>query len=87
MANIKSAKKRILISKANEQRNKSVKSSLKTAIKKVNEAIASGDKTTATANLVVATSELSSAAGKGIIHKNNSSRKISKMSKAVASMQ
>ncbi|MBR3035777.1 MAG: 30S ribosomal protein S20, partial [Lachnospiraceae bacterium] len=49
MANIKSAKKRVLVAKARTERNKAIKSEVKTYVKKVNEAIASGDKAAAEA--------------------------------------
>ena len=61
MANIKSAKKRILVSKANADRNKAIKSGVKTAIKKVTAAIAAGDKAAASAALTEATSVIDKA--------------------------
>ena len=70
MANIKSAKKRILVSKKKEMRNKAIKSKVKTLVKKVDAAIAEGNKAEAEAALLVATSEISKAASKGIYHKN-----------------
>lgn len=87
MANIKSAKKRILTSKKKEERNKAVKSAAKTSTKKVREAIASGDKAKATESLKAAESELKKASSKGVLHKNNSSRKVSRLSKAVNAMK
>ena len=83
MANIKSAKKRILVSKKKEMRNKAIKSKVKTLVKKVDAAIAEGNKAEAEAALLVATSEISKAASKGIYHKNNASRKISRLTLAV----
>ena len=71
MANIKSAKKRILVIET------------KTLIKKVEAAIEANDKAAAEAALQVATSEISKAASKGIYHKNNASRKISRLTLAV----
>ncbi|MCI6676564.1 MAG: 30S ribosomal protein S20 [Clostridiales bacterium] len=86
MANIKSAKKRILVIQTKTARNKAIKSRVKTYIKKVDAAIAQGDKNAAAAALVDATSEISKAASKGIYHKNTASRKISRLSKAVNAM-
>ena len=83
MANIKSAKKRILVSKKKEMRNKAIKSKVKTLVKKVDAAIAEGNKAEAEAALLVATSEISKGASKGIYHKNTAARKISRLTLAV----
>ena len=83
MANIKSAKKRILVAKTRNERNKSVKSAVKTAIKKVEAAVAANDKAAAEAALLSATSIIDKAAKKGVYHKNNAARKVSRLSKAV----
>ena len=83
MANIKSAKKRILVIQTKTARNKSIKSKVKTYVKKVETAIAQGDKEAAASALVAATSEISKAASKGVYHKNTASRKISRLNKAV----
>lgn len=83
MANIKSAKKRILVSKKKEMRNKAVKTELKTLVKKVGAAIAEGNKEAAATALLVATSKIDKAAKKGILHKNTAARKISRLNKAV----
>lgn len=83
MANIKSAKKRVLVSKRNYDRNKAVKSSVKTAIKKVEAAVAASEKETAAALLVEASAVIEKAAAKGVYHKNNASRKVSRLAKAV----
>ena len=83
MANIKSAKKRILVSRKRADRNKSVRSRVKTAVKKVDAAIESGDKTAATEALRAAVSELDKATKKGIYHKNTTARKVSRLTKAV----
>lgn len=83
MANIKSAKKRILVSATRAERNKAIRSKVKTSIKKVEAAVESKDKAIAEAALVVAISDINKAASKGIYHKNNSSRKISRLTKAV----
>ena len=86
MANIKSAKKRILVIDKKTERNKAIKSKVKTYVKKVYAAIESGDKAAAQAALVEATSEISKATSKGVYHKSTSSRKISRLSKAVNKM-
>ncbi len=86
MANIKSAKKRVEVSKKRYEKNKAVKSSVKTAIKKVDAAVAAGDKAAAQAALLNATSVIDKAATKGVYHKNNASRKVSRLAKAVAAM-
>ena len=86
LANIKSAKKRILVNRTKADRNKAIKSSVKTAIKKVFAAIEAGDKAAAQAELVAATKTIEMAASKGIYHKNNAARKVSRISKAVNQM-
>jgi len=83
LANIKSAKKRILVTKKKELRNKSTKSKIKTLVKKVEAAIEAGNKAEAEEALRVVTSEISKAASKGIYHKNTASRKVSRLSLAV----
>ena len=86
MANIKSAKKRILTTETRTARNKAIRSKVKTSIKKVEAAISAGDKAAAQACLLAATSEIDKACTKGVYHKNNASRKISHLSKAVSGM-
>ena len=86
MANIKSAKKRIEVIDKKTLRNKMIKSKVKTVIKKVEAAIAAGDKEAAQANLLVAISEIGKAASKGVYHKNNASRKVSRLTAAVNKM-
>lgn len=83
LANIKSAKKRILVAETRAARNKSIRSKVKTACKKVEAAIAAGDKSAAQAALLAATSEIDKAASKGVYHDNTASRKVSRLSKAV----
>ena len=83
MANIKSAKKRIEVAAIRTERNKSIRSKVKTAIKKVENAIALADKTVAADTLKSAIVEISKAASKGVYHKNNAARKISRLSKSV----
>ncbi len=86
MANIKSAKKRILVNRTKAERNKSIKSAVKTSIKKVEAAVAAKDKEAAAAALTVAISTIDKAETKGVYHKNNASRKVSRLSKAVNSI-
>ena len=81
MANIKSAKKRILVSRTRADRNKAIRSGVKTAIKKVYAAIETGDKEAAKAELTI-----EMATSKGVYHKNNAARKVSRLSKAVNGM-
>ena len=86
MANIKSAKKRILVNRTKAERNKAIKSGVKTAIKKVYAAIESGDKAAAAAELSAATKVIEMAGIKGVFHKNNVAHKVSRISKAVNEM-
>ncbi len=83
MANIKSAKKRILVTQTRTARNKAIRSEVKTSIKKVEAAVAANDKAAAEAALKNATSVIESACSKGIYHKNNAARKVSRLSKLV----
>ncbi|MDE6714589.1 MAG: 30S ribosomal protein S20 [Lachnospiraceae bacterium] len=86
MANIKSAKKRILVNQTKADRNKAIRSSVKTAVKKVYAAIDAGDQETAKSALLNATSTIDKAAKKGVYHKNYASRKISRLNLAVNKM-
>ncbi|MCM1106415.1 MAG: 30S ribosomal protein S20 [Blautia sp.] len=86
MANIKSAKKRILVTERKTARNKSIRSEVKTSIKKVEAAVASGDKAAADAELRNATSVIEAACSKGVYHKNNAARKVSRLAKLVNSV-
>jgi small subunit ribosomal protein S20 len=79
MANIKSQIKRIRTNEAARMRNKSVKSSVKTAIRKFREAADSGDKDKAIALLRDASRQLDKAASKGVIHANQAANKKSAM--------
>ena len=87
MANIKSAKKRILVNQKRAERNKSIRSKVKTSVKKVYAAIEAGDQAAAQEALRLATVELDKAQTKGVYHKNMTSRKVSRMAKAVNAMQ
>ena len=75
LANIKSAKKRVITSQVRAERNKAVKS-----------AVAAGDKAAANEALPVAIAEIEKAASKGIFHKNAAARKVSHITKAVNAM-
>ena len=81
MANIKSQMKRIKTNERNRLRNKSVKSSIKTAIRKFREAAAAGDKDKALELHRAATRTLDKAAGKGVIHANQAANKKSALAK------
>jgi len=83
LANIKSAKKRILVNETKAVRNKQIKSKVKTMIKKVDTAVAVGDKDLANTSLLTAISEIDKACSKGIFHKNTAARKVSRLSKAI----
>ena len=78
MANIKSAKKRILVAATRADRNKAIKSKIKTYTKKV--------ETAAAAELKVASTEIAKACSKGVYHKNNAARKVSRLATLVNSM-
>ncbi len=86
MANIKSAKKRILVNRTKAERNKAIKSGVKTASKKVLAAIEAGDKAAAQEALVAATATIDKATTKGVYHKNTASRKVSRLAQAVNKM-
>ena len=86
MANIKSAKKRILTNAKRAARKKAAKSEVKTEVKKVYAAIENGTKEEAKAALSKLQAVMGRAAAKGIYKKNTNARKISRMSKAVDKM-
>ncbi|MBF6331624.1 30S ribosomal protein S20 [Nocardia transvalensis] len=86
MANIKSQMKRIRTNEAARQRNQSVKSALRTAIKKTREAIAAGDAEQATVTLREASRKLDKAASKGVIHANQAANKKSALAKQVSAL-
>ena len=75
MPNIKSAKKRVKVSEIKTLQNKMVKTALKTAMKKYETAVASGDKEAAVKAYALAVKKLDVAAAKGLVHKNNAARK------------
>ena len=86
MANIKSQIKRILTNKKSQDRNRAVKSEVKTAIRATRTAITAGDKAAATAALTVASKKLDKAASKGVIHKNQAANKKSAIAKQVSAL-
>ncbi|GFI25992.1 30S ribosomal protein S20 [Lachnospiraceae bacterium] len=86
MANIKSAKKRILVAATKTERNKSIRSAVKTSMKKVEAAVNAQNKEEAMAALSSASSVISKAAQKGVYHKNNAARKVSRLAKLVNGM-
>jgi len=86
LANIKSAKKRVITNQKRAERNKAIRSKTKTAVKKVYAAIEAGDKAQALEALRLATVELDKAETKGVYHKNMTARKVSRLAKAVNKM-
>ena len=86
MANIKSQIKRILTNKKSQDRNRAVKSEVKTAIRATRTAITAGDKAAATAALTVASKKLDKAASKGVIHQNQAANKKSAIAKQVSAL-
>jgi small subunit ribosomal protein S20 len=83
VANIKSQQKRNLTNERNRLRNKSVKSSLRTAVRAFREAAESGEKDKAAELLVSTSRKLDKAAGKGVIHKNQAANKKSALAHAL----
>ena len=86
MANIKSQIKRNGTNKKAQERNKAVKSELKTAIRATREAVVAGDKEKATAALRLAAKKIDKAASKGVIHKNQAANRKSAIAKQVAAL-
>lgn len=87
MANIKSQMKRIRTNEAARQRNQSVKSELRTAIKKAREAVAAADQAAADQAARIASRKLDKAVSKGVIHANQAANKKSAMAKQVAALK
>ncbi len=86
MANIKSQIKRIKTNEKARLRNKSVRSSLKTAVRKFREAADAGDAATATVALKDASKMLDKAASKGVIHANQAANRKSALAKRTAAL-
>lgn len=87
MANTKSAKKAARQAERKTEVNKSRRSRTRTAVRKVEEAIAAGDQEAALAALRGAEPEMMRAARAGVIHKNNASRKVSRLTKAIKAIK
>jgi small subunit ribosomal protein S20 len=86
VANIKSQIKRIGTNKKSQDRNKAVKSEVKTAVRAAREAIVAGDAAAAATALQLASKKLDKAASKGVIHKNQAANRKSAIAKQVASL-
>ncbi|KSU55570.1 MULTISPECIES: 30S ribosomal protein S20 [Microbacterium] len=86
MANIKSQIKRNKTNEKAHERNKAVKSELKTHVRRTREAILAGDKEAAEKALLSATRKLDKAVSKGVIHQNQAANRKSAIAKAVAAL-
>lgn len=86
MANIKQQKKRVLTNEKRRVRNKSVRSAVRTDIRKFREAVESGDKAAAEKQLRFASRKLDKAVSKGVFHRNNAANKKSNMARALNKM-
>ena len=86
MANTASARKRIRQTRRRTLRNQTAKSRMRTFIKKVEAAVAGGDKSVAAETLRLAQPEMQRAAGKGVIHKNTVARKLSRLSRRIKAL-
>jgi len=86
MPNIKSAIKRVKTSEARNAQNTTAKSSMRTAVKKVEAAISNNDGAAANQVFAAAASKLDKAAAKGLIHKNAAARKKSRLAKKANSL-
>jgi small subunit ribosomal protein S20 len=87
MANIKSQIKRILTNRKATDRNRAVKSELKTVVRAAREATAKGDKAQAQAAVAVAARKLDKAVSKGVIHKNQAANRKSALAKKAAELK
>lgn len=89
MPNIKSAIKRVKVAERKRQRNRAVRSAVRTYVKTAERQIlsANADETTQAAALAKALKELDSAASKGVIHKNNAARRKSRLMKKLNQLQ
>ena len=87
MPNIKSSKKRAKQSEKRRLINNARKSDVKTAVKKVLDAVAANDSTGAQTLLRSAQAKLARAKGKGLVHRNAAARKMSRLAKKVAALQ
>ncbi|MBZ8178352.1 30S ribosomal protein S20 [Corynebacterium poyangense] len=87
MANIKQQKKRVLTNEKRRIRNKSIRSEVRTEIRKFREAVDAGDKSAAESQLRVASRKLDKAVTKGVFHRNNAANKKSKMAHALHKLE
>lgn len=87
MANLKNAKKRVLVNEKKEVRNNNYLASTKTAIKNTLRAIAKKDKKEAEASLKIAIKRIDKATGANVLNKNTSARKKSRLTKKVNAME
>ena len=86
MPNIKSASKRVELSRAAQAANKAKKTALKTTIKKFDAAVAAGNKEEAVVAYKVAVKAIDKAAGTGLIHKNHAAHKKSRLTLSMNAM-
>jgi small subunit ribosomal protein S20 len=86
VANIKSQMKRIKTNEISHQRNKAVKSQLRTEIRRVREAVGAGDAAKATELARIACRSLDKAVSKGVIHANNAANRKSAVTRAAAAI-
>jgi small subunit ribosomal protein S20 len=86
MANTKSARKATRVIARRTEVNKARRSVLRTSMRRVEEAIASGDKTVAAAALQAAEPVIMRSAQRGVVHKNNASRKVSRLAHQIAKL-
>ena len=86
MANIKSQIKRIKTNQKATERNRAVKSELKTVVRQAREAIKSGDKEKAASAVKLASKKLDKAASKGVLHKNQAANRKSAIAKQAAAL-
>ena len=86
MPNIKSAKKRVIVTQTKTLRNKMFRTQLKTDIKKYQAALATGDQAAAQAAYRAAVKKIDQAAARGLIHKNAAARKKSQFTKTLNKM-
>ena len=86
MANIKSQIKRVKTNQKATERNRAVKSELKTTVRQAREAIKSGDKDKAAAAVKLATKKLDKAASKGVLHNNQAANRKSAIAKQAAAL-
>ncbi len=87
MANLKNAKKRVLVNEKKQERNNNYLASTKTAVKNVERAIAKKDKKEAETNLKIAIKRIDKATGANVLNKNTSARKKSRLTKKVNAME